>query len=365
MGRGVGLQGKTMSILPGALFLGCLAAIGAVPFALASTPDLSGLRPLLENHAYLDPRSVERLQAGQVVAQLLRNRTDSEIAILGAAVIAVPREYFLSQFRDIRHFKQSPEVLHVGTLGMPPTVSDLSNLTLNRADIEALRKCQPGNCGLKLSAPMMKQIATGVDGSNTSSQQIDSVFRATLIDYVRRYCAGGNQALACYADKGPQVCVAKVLSELLGEFSLLQEYAPVLSKYLAGSPEVPREGVESFLYWSEEKLGPLKPIVSVTQVTMYSKKQGGVPWSFIASKQIYASHYFRASLGLTVLVDVGQNSVLMLYLNRSRVDGLDGWLGALKRAFVQHKLLVGMREHLTGLRAKLERSYRDAKTGAF
>jgi hypothetical protein len=46
--------------------------------------------------------------------------------------------------------------------------------------------------------------------------------------------------------------------------------------------------------------------------------------TLIASKQIYASHYFEASLELTALVEAkepGENSgFFLLYLNRSRLD---------------------------------------------
>jgi hypothetical protein len=314
---------------------------------------------MLEKHALLDRKSVERLQDGQVVAKLLDSRTDSELAILGAVVIDVPRTYFLSQFRDINNFMKGSEILQVEKLGMPPTVVDLQNLTLDAADIGALKRCQPGDCAVKLSAAMMAQIAAGIDGSSTNAR-VNAAFRVSLVDYLKRYLAGGNQALACYADKGPPICVAKVLSELLGETSLLQEYAPVLAQHLAGSQQPQEPGLESFLYWSVDKLGPLKPILSVTQVTIYSKEQEGSRRSFIASKQIYASHYFQASLGLTVLLDVGQNSVLMLYVNRSRVEGLDGWLGAVKRAIVRHNLRSGMLKEAAGIRMRLERSYQQS-----
>ena len=47
----------------------------------------------------------------------------------------------------------------------------------------------------------------------------------------------------------------------------------------------------------------------------------------IASKQIYGTHYFDASLGLTVLVrdrSVSSPAMYLVYLNRSRVDIFDG-----------------------------------------
>ena len=342
-------------------FLFSLIWIAAGPLVLAAAPDLSRFQTMLEKHAGLDRESVEKLQARRVVARLLETRKASEVACLGAAVIAVRREYFLSQFRDIVNFKKGPEVLQVGILGRLPTVSDVQKLNLTQADIEALNVCRPGDCKVKLSVPMMAQISKRMRDSQPVSDRGDAAFRAALVDYVRRYLSDGDRALVCYASERPEVCVANVLNELLDEFSLLQEYAPGLYGHLEGSRPVPTEGPDSFLYWSEERFGPLKPIVSVTQVMIHSKELDGAPWSFIASKQIYASHYFRASLGLTVLVDIGQGSVLMLYFNRSEFDGLGGWLGAVKRAIVRHQLRSGMEQNVARLRTKLEQSYRHAE----
>ncbi len=339
-------------------FLRGLAWIGAMPLALAATPDIGRLRSSLEKFGWLDGESVERLQAGQVVARVLDTHRDSEVACLGAVIIAVPSEYYLNQFRDIGRFKKGPEIPQVARLSNPSSVSDVRNLSLTRADADALKTCRPGNCNLKLSTAMMGQIAKGLDGSPNTLARADLVFRAVLIDYVKRYLAEGNRGLACYADESPPVCLSKELSELSGEFSLLRQYAPALYEQLS---QIPAAGPDSFLYWSLEDLGPLKPVLNVTHVIIYSEEFEGLRWSFVVSKQIYASHYFRASLGLTVLVDVGHGSVLMLYLNRSRVDGLGGWLGAVKRALVRHKLRSGIEQNVARVRASLERSYRSSQ----
>jgi hypothetical protein len=348
-----------MSIRSLGQFLCAVIWIAALPFALVAMPDDSGFRTLLEKHAGMDHESLSRVRAGHVVARLLESRSDSEVACVGIATVGVPNQYFLSQYRDIGKFKKGPAILQLGTLGMPPSVSDLRNLTLSHADIEAIKECRPGDCKVKLSASMLEQIRKSMDGAPATIELGNSAFRTALIDYVTRYLAAGNPELICYTDKMPRVCLAEELRGLLGEFSVLREQAPMFYEHLAGSRQVPLEGVENFLYWSEEKLGPLKPILSVTHVMIYSMEREGARWSFIAAKQIYASHYSRASLSLTVLVQRnGQNDLWMLYVNRSRVDGLGGWLGAAKRAIVRRRLRNGMLENIGRIRTKLERSYR-------
>lgn len=341
-----------------------LLCVAFMPFVHTSAADLSMVRTVLKKQAHLDSQAVKKLQDGQIVTRLLDTREDSEIAILGGVVIAVPSEYFLNQFRDISNFLKSPAVLEAGQFSVAPSLSKLSKVILSRADIEAVKQCRLGNCNLKLSAAMIQQIARGMDLSSGGSGSVDLAFRTALVDYIRTYLADGNRALICYVDNKPPICMADVLNELLNQSSLLRECAPALSEWLAGSRQMSADNPERFLYWSKEKLGPLKPIVGVTQAIIYSNEKDGVRWNFIASKQIYASHYFQASLGLTVLVDIGQHSVLMLYIHRSRVDGLDGWLGAVKRAIVRHKVRSGMAEYLAGLRGKLERSYRGIEADA-
>ena len=95
---------------------------------------------------------------------------------------------------------------------------------------------------------------------------------------------------------------------------------------------------------------------SVTHVSVYVQPGRAV----IASKQLYASHYFDASLGLTAALDQGAGpvhpSMYLVYLNRSRIDLLAGFWGGLRRAIVRGRLREGMRKHLVEIARKLESS---------
>lgn len=114
-------------------------------------------------------------------------------------------------------------------------------------------------------------------------------------------------------------------------------------------------GVSNFLYWSTEQFGP-KPVASVTQVFIDAQPGRAA----IASKQLYASHYFNASLGLTAALDDSgdgsQPGMYLVYLNRSRVDLLQGFWGGLRRAFLRSRLRNGMRKNMAGVVRKLESS---------
>jgi hypothetical protein len=81
----------------------------------------------------------------------------------------------------------------------------------------------------------------------------------------------------------------------------------------------------------------------------------------IATKQLYASHYSEASLGVTILLDKGTVEAprtLVIYVNRSRLDIFGGLLGPIKRPLVRSRAREGAERTMRQLRDRLEREYR-------
>jgi hypothetical protein len=80
--------------------------------------------------------------------------------------------------------------------------------------------------------------------------------------------------------------------------------------------------------------------------------------SFVAaSRQLYATHYFDSSLGLTILLtDAGQaRSTVLVYVNRTRVDVFGGLLGRMKRSLVASRLHGTVERSLLAARDLIER----------
>ena len=113
--------------------------------------------------------------------------------------------------------------------------------------------------------------------------------------------------------------------------------------------------MNEFLYWSTESFG-LKPVASITHVFIYVQPGRVVT----ASKQLYASHYFDASLGLAAALedrsDPSTPGMFLVYLNRSRIDLLGGFFGGLRRAILRGRLRDGMRKNLAEVIRELESS---------
>ena len=140
---------------------------------------------------------------------------------------------------------------------------------------------------------------------------------------------------------------------MLTGWAELNELAPEFCDFLTQSPQRVFPKVEEFLYWSKESFG-LKPVISVTHVSIDQLPDQ----TWIASKQIYASHYFDASLAITLVADdstdLSGGSIYLVYVNRSRIDLLGGIFGGLKRRLVRGRLEEGMRKNLRETATKLE-----------
>ena len=110
------------------------------------------------------------------------------------------------------------------------------------------------------------------------------------------------------------------------------------------------------LVWSKIKFG-LKPVIAINHISIYKRNSDVGPQVLIASKQIYANHYFNASLALMAFVRVpdAPNGAYLVYENRSRADGLEGPFGKIKRGVVEKKAVEGLRAILGELEGKSRR----------
>jgi hypothetical protein len=319
------------------------------------------VRAFLAKHAAVTEAELAGLQAGQPIAKLLPSHENREVVVFGTIRIDVPLRFFLDQSRDIEHFKASPLVPQIGKFSDPPSVADLARLTIDGEDLMALSKCKSGVCPVKASLEMMQDFRQQASHTPFSAQEANAAWRKMLARYVENYSARGGPALVVYADKAGSVNLNVEFQSLLAESSFLHEYAPQLEQELTGFPSSQSPRVEGFLYWSKENYAP-KSLVSITHMLIYPVQRQGASWCFIASKQIYASHYSEGSLGTTILAEgateSGQPFVWVMYMNRSRVDALRGWFVPLKRFVLTGRARTGMAQNLGLLKTRLEQQYR-------
>ena len=334
------------------LVVALLAVLLAARRVNAQPWDLSDL------HAFsgLTADQWKAVDRGDPQARVLETQEKREVAVVGVTHVRATTACFVAQLQDIENFKKNPAVLRIRKFVRPIDPRDLEGFSLEPGDLATLRNCRVGDCNVKLSIAAIERLGRDVDWSRPDyAPRAQSIFREELLAYVEDYLNRGNSALIEYRDKNKPVRLEDEFRAVLDARPGLSGLVPEFHDYLAKYPSDPLPGVSDFLYWSIESFG-LKPVASITHVSIYVQPGRAV----VASKQIYASHYFEASLGLTAaLDDPGKASapgMYLVYVNRSRIDFLSGFFGGLRRALARGRLRDGMRKNLAEAVRKLESS---------
>lgn len=298
------------------------------------------------------------LRRGGVVIRIPEPNVGREMIGFGAIRVGITADELQAAFRDIARLKKSPLNKQVGIFSPHPIPGDLALLTLDENDLRDLRTGQVRDCGFKLDADAIVRARridwTRPDAGPTATELI----RKYLLESVTRYLASGNAGLGRYDDKSHSLCLADEFESILAQPDQILAATPELTTWLRGFPEHQPPDSESFIYWSKDQVGK-KTVISVTQVLMIRKKLNGRPATLVASKQLYASHYFEGSLGLTVFIEdesPGEGGIL-LYQNRTRSDVLRGSFAGMKRALISGELRESLRKNLFDLKRRLETEF--------
>ena len=323
----------------------------------ALTPSAAGFETTLEPAAFLrkyggfSAQDVARAAAGTAVARSIQADTD-EVAIAGAVSIGVSRQLFMERFRDIAAFKRAPAVLAIGRFSSPPSANDMRTLTLDDDRLSSLRRCRPGDCGVRIDAAGMARVQASLNGGGDTKAATEAL-REHLAAYAADYLARGDVALMEYHDEKLPKRISTDLGPIVRKSPYLDHELSAVRGDVTAFAGVGKSTNDHMLYWSVEKIATTE-VLSITHLIMSAPEPG---LTVIASKQIYASHFFHASLGLTLVSDGtgGKGpSVTVIYVNRSRVDAFSGLLGPVKRAAVRSRGRSTTERLLSGLRLRLE-----------
>ena len=320
--------------------LACLAATSAQ----AQAPN-SEFRKALAQKAAFAETDFAALQLNQPVVRSIPTSDKAEIAVAGLVNIRGMADEFLRSYRDSMMRKSNTAILEIGAFGVQPNLADLQTLTLETQDIEDLKDCVVGECQIKLSAAMIERFRKEIDWDAADyAVRVTNLFKQMMFEYVKDYRARGDAALIEYNDKRGQVSLAEEQRAL--------NAAPSYVNGFINNSKAGLQLLEDRLVWSKIKFG-LKPVIAINHVLIYKRNSDVGPQVLIASKQIYANHYFNASLALTAFVRMPEGAYLV-YENRSRADGLEGPFGKIKRGVVEKKAVEGLRTILEQSKASLE-----------
>ncbi|MPZ17502.1 MAG: hypothetical protein GEV06_06275 [Luteitalea sp.] len=313
----------------------------------------------------LNARDVRTVESGRPVSMLLSTDLAHEIAVFGSVRIDVSAATFVERFRDIARFESGESVRQIGTFRQPPTLDDVKALRMPLDDLRALSQCEIGKCAVKLPAEAMTRIRREGGGGTSARARADAILKDMLVGFVTAYRAQGNGALPELSDQDQPLRSGDAFEEMLEESSSLLSSQPELSDYLRSYPRARLANADDFFYWSLVDFG-IKPTLRVNHVTIYQPPPDrGIDYA-IASKQIYASHYFDAALELKFLVEdplqEGLDRVYLLVVNRARIGGLTGLLRALIRPSARRRTRDALDRYLRSTKARLEQASAEAVT---
>jgi hypothetical protein len=346
--------------MPHALFRGLICTAAAVALSLDTGTFGGAQQAGSDPFEFLAPWVVvseadrARLDRDHVLARVLSGK-GGQLAVFVATRLNAPPDALVAWTRAIAEFKRSEFVLAIGRFSDPPRSSDLEDLTLDQRDLDAIRRCRPGDCGLKLSAGEIESLTAvlGTAGAEWSDV-LQREFRRLVVERVVQYQAGGLGALAPPADRKKPRKPDDALSAIVEQSPYLAKLPHVVD-WLKEYPHAD-SAVESFFYWSKERYGDGKPVISITHVGIVRPESDHrLPAILVAGKQIFATHYLEGGLGLTMIVRDARNGARYLaYVNRSQVDMLRGFFGAFVRGVLEDRVERQAPLIVRGLRARLE-----------
>jgi len=342
-------------LVEGATLVLALAAVRGPGLASPRAPIADApVERFLAERFRMTPSQIAAVGRGEAVAVDLPSGVGREIAIGGAIRVGAPPERLAALVRDIERLESGEGFQRTKKVSDPPRLEDFDDLELPAEDVAALRTCRPGKCDVKLGQgafDLLRQIDWSAADATT---RVNALARRTALEYLQAYRAGGNGELAIYRDSDRPQFIAREFADMVRRTGGLPDALPELADYLLNYPKASRPaGLDEFFYWSIADFG-LKPVIRINHVVICPMAGPAGTRFAIATKQLYASHYFHTALEVRVAVDDPAQpgaAHYLVVLNMARSDGLTGLFGGI----VKSKARSGSRDGLVKALAATKR----------
>lgn len=349
-----GISGTATNPVPRQLTLVALLALafGRPAAAQRSEPPIE---QYLRDSIGVSAKELADVQRGAILTKILPTQNPRDVTVLGMVQLATTRTAYAARLSDVQRIValRSP-VSEI--FDDPPAPANVSRVAVDASEFRDLRKCEVEHCNFKLPAAAMREFASGVDWSGDSAKmQVDSMARADLLRFVAAYRAAGNAAMVEY-DDNHAVKSGQAFLALLDQAAYLRDFLPELRDYLEFYPGRRPDGVRDALFWEEDRLPHLRPVLSLFHLVLYTTPAGN---PLVAVKQIYADHYFEGALELQGAFEAPPTArgpaIYLVSIRRYRFDSLPtgGFLNL--RGRVRGRLA-------DAVRADLERERQDAES---
>lgn len=317
----------------------------------------AGLPPAFDRYLNMvvRPSAAERrrLEAGEPVAKLLDGDTHLQVSVFGAIWIDAPIARYLEALRNIETFEQGKSFRITRRISSPPRPEDFTDLRLTGDIVSDLGDCRVGSCPLKLDERTIGSMQAQINLASPQRQAAaDAWMRKVALNYTQAYLAGGNAQLPVYQDKPAPVSAADEFRAMVNDIPMLTAYLPNVHRYLLDYPNAALPGASSFLYWQEVEFG-LRPTLRISHLTILENPENVV----VASRMVYANHYFRSALELRMLMPDPARGRGFWFVSvvSSRTDGMTGFTGLFVRRKVRSEAREGTTTMLVNTKKKVEK----------
>jgi hypothetical protein len=298
--------------------------------------------------------SAERklLLDGSPITKFLNTDPAREISVFGAVWIDASPHRYVEAVKDIENFEHSKTFMITKRISVPPKIDDFANWQLPEEDFTDLKTCRVGKCELKLSGQTIEKLRAEIDWKKpTAKAAVEDDLRRLAYRYVTEYLKNGNNALAVYLDGAKPTVVGTEFESMIDRMPTLTEYQPELRRYLLNFPNGTFPNSTSFLYWQVTQFG-LKPTMRISHLVIRENPEE----TLVASKMLYASHYFWTALELRVLVSDPSRGkgFWFVTVNSSRTDGMSGFFGRFIRGRIRREVQKSVLAYLAETKNKLE-----------
>ena len=265
----------TLLLISGLVLLrGSTAAVSNIPL-----DPFAWLQPVVT----VDSAARGRIARGEVVVQILP-ADDGELGVFAVSRLDADPE-MLAVCR-VGQFDRGPQEESVSAGGAavsdPPVLDDLDDLVFEEEDIDSVRDCRQGSCGLKMAAGEIESLRRAADaGGLVWKDAVRRPFREIVVDRVNAYRSQGFAGLSPYVDRHVPVYPRSAVGVLL-------DHSPYLRTSAFDDKDV---RADSYFYWSKEHYGTGKPVITVTHVDVVRPRGPCALRVAMVSTEILATHY--------------------------------------------------------------------------
>jgi hypothetical protein len=317
----------------------------------------AGLVSLLSGTEGLTAPELAAVEKGGIVAKVIDTPDRSEVLSIAVMRVRTTPSRVLERFRNVESWRRDPWVLQIGRVGKVPSAGDLEALTLDPRDVNGLARCRVNDCDVRFPAEVIEQFRKEIDWSSSShATRANALFRETLSAYTASYLSRGNAALFKYDNNDDPVRIEDGLRRLVLRSRLLADATPDLQAYLERFPNDRPPDAEDHFYWLKERFWLLN-VLSLNHSTVVDRATAEGRLIMAVSKQLYATHYYEASLSVTAYLESpGGGGSYLLSLNRVRADIRPGGFNWLERLLLNRLVRRRLEGQFRYLRQGLEAS---------